>query len=263
MIVSKPSQPRLFVPLSPPADPALPYSYRLTVRLLEPGAGATTTELLGLAATVVGDEEGAVVLGQGGLEGVLAVLVDVLLVVGDQGLGDGLADGVDLGSVATAADADADVDLGELVDADDEEGLVDLFIEHMSVIFGSPRNIARGFVKMVRTLKRRTEGSTRWRGLPLTLTADSLARISLHPVVFVFHFDPLEAHTQALAVLRNGDSGGGPLLAEASNALGGRRHGREGLVLLARVVRSQPVGAFALESSIVEGFAPAGNFWLD
>jgi hypothetical protein len=37
------------------------------------------------------------------------VLVDVLLVVGHQGLGDGLADGVDLGGVATTADADADV----------------------------------------------------------------------------------------------------------------------------------------------------------
>lgn len=37
------------------------------------------------------------------------MLVDVLLVVGDQGLGDGLADGVDLRGVATAGDADADV----------------------------------------------------------------------------------------------------------------------------------------------------------
>lgn len=55
------------------------------------------------------------------------MLVDVLLVVGDEGLGDGLADGVDLGGVATAGDADADVEVGELVEADDEEGLVDLW----------------------------------------------------------------------------------------------------------------------------------------
>lgn len=54
------------------------------------------------------------------------MLVDVLLVVGDDGLGDGLADGVDLGGVATTGDAHADVDAGELVGADDEEGLVDL-----------------------------------------------------------------------------------------------------------------------------------------
>ena len=37
------------------------------------------------------------------------MLVDVLLVVGDQGLGDGLADGVDLRSVTTTADPDADI----------------------------------------------------------------------------------------------------------------------------------------------------------
>jgi len=40
------------------------------------------------------------------------VLVDVLLVVGDDGFGNGLADGVDLRDVATARDADADVDIG-------------------------------------------------------------------------------------------------------------------------------------------------------
>lgn len=54
------------------------------------------------------------------------MLVDVLLVIGDQRLGNGLADSVDLGGVTTARDADADVDVGELVEADNEEGLVDL-----------------------------------------------------------------------------------------------------------------------------------------
>jgi hypothetical protein len=54
------------------------------------------------------------------------VLIDVLLVIGDDGLGDGLTDGVDLGSVTTTGDTDADVDSGELVLADDQEGLVDL-----------------------------------------------------------------------------------------------------------------------------------------
>ena len=115
----------------PPAAPAptpsfLPFASSLTVRLLESGTGTWTTELLGFAATVVGDEQRAVVLGQGLLQQVLAVLIDELLVVGDQGLGDRLADGVDLGGVATAADADADVDVGELVEAEDQERLVDL-----------------------------------------------------------------------------------------------------------------------------------------
>ena len=98
----------------------------LSVRLLEPGTGTGTAKLLGLAAAVVGDEEGAVELDEGLLEHVLGVLVDELLVVGDEGLGNGLADGVDLGGVATAGDAHADVEVGELVEADDEEGLVDL-----------------------------------------------------------------------------------------------------------------------------------------
>lgn len=91
----------------------------LTVRLLVSGTGTRTAELLGLAPTVVGNEEGTVVLDEGLLEQVLAVLIDVLLVVGDQGLGDGLTDGVDLRGVTTTGDADADVDLGELVKADD------------------------------------------------------------------------------------------------------------------------------------------------
>lgn len=98
----------------------------LTVRLLVTCAGTTTSELLGLSATVVGDEESAVVLGESLLELVLGVLVDVLLVVGDDGLGDSLTDGVNLGSVTTTGDTDTDVDTGELVRADDQEGLVDL-----------------------------------------------------------------------------------------------------------------------------------------
>lgn len=98
----------------------------LSVGLLEASAGTGTAELLGLASSVVGDEEGSVELDESLLEEVLGVLVDVLLVVGDQGLGDGLTDGVDLRSVTTTGDADADVDVGELVKTDDQEGLVDL-----------------------------------------------------------------------------------------------------------------------------------------
>lgn len=99
----------------------------LTVRLLVTGTGTTTTELLRLCAAVVGNQKRAVVLDESLLELVLGVLVDVLLVVGDDGLGDGLANGVDLRGVTTTGDADTDVDTGELVDADDQEGLVDLW----------------------------------------------------------------------------------------------------------------------------------------
>jgi hypothetical protein len=51
------------------------------------------------------------------------VLVDELLVVGDNGLGDSLTDGVDLRCVSTTSNSDAD---GELVETDDQKGLVDL-----------------------------------------------------------------------------------------------------------------------------------------
>jgi hypothetical protein len=85
------------------------------------------------------------------------VLVDVLLVVGDDGLGDGLTDGVDLRGVTTTGDADADVDVGcgllvlcriarrmkqlramrglrtELVEAEDQDGLVDLEAEDLGL----------------------------------------------------------------------------------------------------------------------------------
>lgn len=55
------------------------------------------------------------------------MLIDVLLVVGDDRLSNGLADGVDLGDVTTTTDANPDVDTGELVQTDDEERLVDLY----------------------------------------------------------------------------------------------------------------------------------------
>ena len=62
------------------------------------------------------------------LQLVLRVLVNVLLVVGDDRFGDCLSDGVDLRSVTTTSNADTDVDIGEFVKADDEERFVDLTI---------------------------------------------------------------------------------------------------------------------------------------
>ena len=37
-----------------------------------------------------------------------------------------MSDGVDLGCVSTTGDSDADIDVGEFVKTDDEEGFVDL-----------------------------------------------------------------------------------------------------------------------------------------
>jgi hypothetical protein len=64
------------------------------------------------------------------------VLVDVLLVVGDDGFGNGLADGVDLRGVTTTGDADADVDISELVNTEDQDGLVNLESQDLGLDLG-------------------------------------------------------------------------------------------------------------------------------
>lgn len=161
-------------PTLPPIPPQLlkstakkPGHTFLTITLLIPCPRARTPKLLRLAAAIVGHQQGAIVLHEGLLQLVLGVLVHVLLVVRHDGLGDGLADGVDLGRVAAASDADADVHPGEFVQAEDEERFVDL-------IFGL--GVRKRFVRKggtrgeICTLKRRISGCARERGFPFTLT---------------------------------------------------------------------------------------------
>lgn len=100
----------------------------LTVRFLVSWTSTFTTKFLGLTPSVVGNEEGSVVGDKGLLEGVLGVLINELLVVSDDRLGNGLSDGVDLRDVSTSSDSDADVDTGELVETDNEERLVNLYM---------------------------------------------------------------------------------------------------------------------------------------
>lgn len=95
---------------------------------------------LWLSAAWVGNKEGTVVGDESSLELVLGVLIDVLLVVGDKGLGNGLTDGVDLGSVTTTGDADADVDASELVEADNQERLIKLFATVRTSLCVIPHN---------------------------------------------------------------------------------------------------------------------------
>ena len=59
------------------------------------------------------------------------MLIDELLVVGNDRLGDGLSDSVDLGSVSTTGDSDADIDVGEFLKTDNQEGFVDLESEDL------------------------------------------------------------------------------------------------------------------------------------
>lgn len=102
----------------------------LSVRLLVSGSGTGTTKLLGLHSSGIGDEESSVELGESLLELVLGLLVDELLVESNKTLGNGLSDGVDLRNVSSTVDLDSDVNVGELVEANNEERLVDLHSEN-------------------------------------------------------------------------------------------------------------------------------------
>lgn len=103
-----------------------PRASSLTVRLLVSRSCTRTTELLRLTSPVVGHQQSSVILHQSLLQLVLRVLVNVLLVVGDDRFGNCLSDGVDLRSVTTTSNSDPDVDICEFFKTDDEEGFVDL-----------------------------------------------------------------------------------------------------------------------------------------
>merc|ERR550537_1993888 len=98
-------------------------SKSLTVGLLEPGTGTTSTELLGLAAAGVGHQEGPVEVDEKGLDLLLLSLINVLLVVCNDSLGNSLADSVDLRGVTTTLHPDADVHNAEHVGAEEHERL--------------------------------------------------------------------------------------------------------------------------------------------
>ena len=90
-----------------------------------------TTELLGLCSPGVRNEKHSVVCDQLLLQLHCAVRIDVLRVVGNDSLSDGLADSVDLGGVSSTLYADADIDGGESLLTGDENGLVDLEAEDL------------------------------------------------------------------------------------------------------------------------------------
>ena len=58
-------------------------------------------------------------------------LVDILLVVGDDSLGEGLPDGVDLGHVASSPHANADVEVLEAFKAEQQDGFKNFGAERL------------------------------------------------------------------------------------------------------------------------------------
>lgn len=61
------------------------------------------------------------------------MLIDKLLVVGDNRLSDSLTDSVDLRSMTTSRDTDADIDFGESLETDNQERLIDLETEDLGL----------------------------------------------------------------------------------------------------------------------------------
>ena len=81
-------------------------------------SGTGSSILLGLASSGIGNEERAVVLEKELLDFSFLGFVDILLVVCNNSLGKRLSDGVDLGNVASAAHANADVKILESLEAE-------------------------------------------------------------------------------------------------------------------------------------------------
>lgn len=145
----------------------------LTVGLLEACTSTAPAELLGLASSGIGDQQRPVVGQQRVLEGLFGRFVNVFLVVGDQTLGDGLSDRINLGSVTTTLDAQTNVDVGESLSAQDEHRLHHLLakalrldqVEWRSVELHEPLAVAgdvgdsNGRFLCIRVGARETEGN--------------------------------------------------------------------------------------------------------
>merc|ERR1719300_1436183 len=76
------------------------FCHLLTVGLLVSGARSRTSKLLGLVPPGVGNQQRPVKLHKDVLDLLLGLLVNVLLVVSNQGLGQSLSNGIHLASVA-------------------------------------------------------------------------------------------------------------------------------------------------------------------
>ena len=104
----------------------------LTIGHLPPDTGTLTTELLWLHPSWIGNKEGPVVLHKDLLDFGLGLLVNILLIIGNDGLADGLADSIDLANMTTTVDAKADVKLLHTVLTDKEKWLHQLSLKGLA-----------------------------------------------------------------------------------------------------------------------------------
>ena len=93
--------------------------------------GSGSHELLGLALPGIGNQKGWVELDQDVLDGFLALLIKVFLIVCYEGFGECLPDGVDLSDATTTLHADPDVNIGKTVLAQKQKGFLELVLESL------------------------------------------------------------------------------------------------------------------------------------
>lgn len=98
----------------------------LAITLLIPGPGAWSAKLLGFTPPVICNQQCPVIQHQRLLQLVLSILINVFLIIGYDRLRNSLADGVDLGCMASTSNAYADVHVREFVETDYQERFVDL-----------------------------------------------------------------------------------------------------------------------------------------
>ena len=96
-----------------------------SVRFLVSGSGTWTTVLLWFASSWVSDQQSSVVLKKELLDLSFLCLVDEFLVVGNDTLGNGLSDGVNLSNITTSSDGDSDVKILESFKSEKEDWLHD------------------------------------------------------------------------------------------------------------------------------------------
>lgn len=100
--------------------------YNLTIRFLITCSGARTAELLGLAATRVGNQQRAIISDQDITQLLLRGLIDKLLTIGNDGLCYSLTDGVNLGRMTTSPHTNSDVEVSKFVFPEDQDWFKDL-----------------------------------------------------------------------------------------------------------------------------------------